>query len=48
MGISGNIFKTQGSVYKKCGLWLNYRQVQGGHLSDGGDFLVSELFYNRK
>jgi hypothetical protein len=28
-GISGNIFKTQGSVYKKCGLRINYGQVQG-------------------
>jgi hypothetical protein len=28
-GISRNIFKTQGSVYKKCGLRLNYGQVHG-------------------
>jgi hypothetical protein len=28
-GISGNIFETQGSVYKKCGLRLDYGQVQG-------------------
>jgi hypothetical protein len=27
-GISINIFETQGSVYKKCGLRLNYGQVQ--------------------
>jgi hypothetical protein len=28
-GISGNIFETQGFVYKKCGLQLNYGQVRG-------------------
>jgi hypothetical protein len=43
-GISGNIFKTQGSVYKKCGLRLNYGQVQGVICKTVGNFWFQNYF----
>jgi hypothetical protein len=43
-GISGNICETLGSVYKKCGLRLNYGQVQGVIFKMVGIFWFQNYF----
>jgi hypothetical protein len=35
-------------IGKNGGLWNNYGQGQGSHCNCSGDFLVLELFLNRK
>jgi hypothetical protein len=43
-GIFGNIFEFQGSGWNFSGLWLDFRQVQGGSLQSGEEFLLGIHF----